>query len=139
MINLHKFGIVASLFLFSTLVKGEHNLIVSIENLKNSNGQISLELTDDKKNSLTSMTKIIADKKCIITIPGLKPGKYALRFFHDENKNNKMDTNWFGIPKEGFGFSNNPNSTFGPPAFDATIFEVKSHTTLKVTPTYLFK
>ena len=28
----------------------------------------------------------------------------------------------FGKPKEGYGFSNKPSSTFGPPSFDSTAF-----------------
>ncbi|MDJ1184538.1 DUF2141 domain-containing protein [Roseofilum casamattae] len=32
----------------------------------------------------------------------------AIALLHDTNGNRKMDTNFFGIPKEGFGFSNNP-------------------------------
>jgi uncharacterized protein (DUF2141 family) len=34
----------------------------------------------------------------------IKPGKYAIAVIHDENCNGKLDTNMFGIPKEGYGF-----------------------------------
>jgi len=36
----------------------------------------------------------------------IPPGTYALVVIHDENMNGKLDTNWVGIPKEGYGFSN---------------------------------
>jgi len=39
----------------------------------------------------------------------LAPGAYAVQVFHDENGNNKLDSNFLGIPTEGYGFSNNPN------------------------------
>jgi uncharacterized protein (DUF2141 family) len=29
---------------------------------------------------------------------------YAIAVIHDENRNGELDTNMFGIPKEGYGF-----------------------------------
>jgi len=48
----------------------------------------------------------------------LPPGRYAVNAFHDENGNGDLDTNVLGIPTEGFGFANDPPSTFGPPEFE---------------------
>ena len=53
----------------------------------------------------------------------LAPGHYAISIIHDENNNDKLDTNFMGIPKEGFGFSNNPRIFFGPPSFEKASFE----------------
>jgi uncharacterized protein (DUF2141 family) len=39
---------------------------------------------------------------------GLVPGQYGIALLHDENKNDKMDSNRFGFPREGYGVSNNP-------------------------------
>ena len=39
----------------------------------------------------------------------LPPGNYAVQVMHDENENGQLDTNFLGIPVEGYGFSNNPN------------------------------
>jgi uncharacterized protein (DUF2141 family) len=79
---------------------------------------------------------MISYNKCVIVIENLKPGKYAFKFFHDENMNDKLDTSWMGIPKEGFGFSNNPSMTFGPPSFDKTIFELSESLLIKSKPKY---
>lgn len=38
---------------------------------------------------------------------------------HDENENQTLDRNLFGIPKEGFGFANNPRVIFAAPSFQA--------------------
>lgn len=46
------------------------------------------------------------------------PGGYAVSLFHDQNRNNQLDT-VLGIPREGFGFSRNPTIRFGPPSFNA--------------------
>ena len=55
---------------------------------------------------------------------GLAPGTYAIALFHDANGNGRLDTR-FGIPVEGFGFSNNPRLRFGPPGFDAARIVVR--------------
>jgi uncharacterized protein (DUF2141 family) len=38
----------------------------------------------------------------------LPAGSYAVQVMHDQNDNGKLDTNFMGIPTEGYGFSNNP-------------------------------
>lgn len=48
----------------------------------------------------------------------LKAGTYAIRYFHDENENGELDTGTFGIPTEGYGFSNDARGFMGPPSFD---------------------
>jgi uncharacterized protein (DUF2141 family) len=52
----------------------------------------------------------------------IPPGRYALAVVHDENMNGKLDTNAFGIPTEGYGFSNDVTGVFGAPAFSAASF-----------------
>jgi len=49
-------------------------------------------------------------------------GAYALAVVHDENMNGKLDTNWLGIPTEGYGFSNEAKALLGAPSFSATRF-----------------
>src|ERR1700687_5024568 len=48
---------------------------------------------------------------------GLKPGTYAVAAFHAENNETEMQYGIFGRPKEGYGFSRNPPSRVGAPAF----------------------
>jgi len=56
---------------------------------------------------------------------GLQPGRYAVAIIHDENSNKRLDTNFMGIPKEGYGVSNNIVNMFGPPGFDESSFSLK--------------
>lgn len=35
----------------------------------------------------------------------LPRGRYGVAVWHDENGNNRVDTNLVGLPKEGYGFS----------------------------------
>jgi uncharacterized protein (DUF2141 family) len=64
----------------------------------------------------------IINKKVIVVIDSLEYGEYAVRVFHDENKNEIIDTNILGIPTEDYGYSNNASSWFGPPSWDRAKF-----------------
>lgn len=59
-----------------------------------------------------------------VTFADLAPGAYAVSLFHDENKNNKLDTGPFGIPREGYGFSRDPRPRFRAPRFDEAKFDL---------------
>lgn len=51
-------------------------------------------------------------------------GTYALSVLHDENRNNVMETGIFGVPREGYGFSNDAPLRFGPPRFEDAAIDV---------------
>lgn len=51
------------------------------------------------------------------------PGRYGLLVLHDANGNGRMDSNFLGIPSEGYGFSNNPR-LLRRARFDEVAFEV---------------
>jgi uncharacterized protein (DUF2141 family) len=46
-------------------------------------------------------------------------GSYAIVAFHDENHDGEFNQNWLGMPKEGFGFSDNPGTLRKPVFNDA--------------------
>jgi len=60
-----------------------------------------------------------AAEACFAVSP---PGTYAIAVFHDENDNHHFDTNFLGLPVEGYGFSNNAAISMGPPAFGSVRF-----------------
>jgi len=59
-------------------------------------------------------------------------GTYAIGFYIDANGNEKLDTNFLGIPKEEFGFSNNAMGAFSAPKFEAASFVLVRHKTIKI-------
>ena len=61
----------------------------------------------------------------IVDIPD---GTYALVLFIDTNKNGKFDKNFFGIPKEQFGFSNNAMGKLSAPTFEQAKFNIAGKT-----------
>ena len=103
---------------------------VNIPNIKNSTGNIACGIFESPegfpKKFLRSANTIIIKKiqktqaQCnFVDIP---PGIYAIAIIHDENMNGELDTNWMGIPTEGYGFSNTTLDEFGAPAFSAARF-----------------
>ena len=62
---------------------------------------------------------------------GVRYGDYAIVAFHDENHDGEFNQNWLGMPKEGFGFSDNPG-TLRKPTFDDARFIV-SQPVVKIT------
>ena len=68
----------------------------------------------------------VSKKSHLVTFKDIPDGEYAIKLYHDDNDNNKMDSNMFGIPKEGYGFSNNGGSFGAPDYVDAKITVLKS-------------
>jgi uncharacterized protein (DUF2141 family) len=101
-----------------------------VVNLRNSTGQVICTLFDspsafpsDSSRALRQIAVPIKDQTAVCEFGGVAPGRYALVLFHDENSNGKFDRNWFGLPKEGYAFSNNVRPVFAPPSFKAAAFD----------------
>ena len=62
----------------------------------------------------------------------LPNGIYAIGIYVDSNENNILDTNFFGMPKEQFGFSNNVFDRFGPPSFESASFQLDDYKKISV-------
>ena len=62
----------------------------------------------------------------------LPNGTYAIGIFVDANYNNKMDRNFFRVPKEQYGFSNDAKGSFGPPSFKDASFTVSGDMSLQI-------
>ena len=120
------------LVLFSAIaINGQSSLNIHIEGIKDLKGDIYIGLYDNKiyfrNTDSVFMQQIIPvnDHEIIAKMENLPKGEYALTLFHDKNSNGKLDKNWFGKPKEKYGFSNNPKIRFKAPGFDKCSFIVK--------------
>jgi len=69
----------------------------------------------------------VTETEMVVTFPDIKPGNYAVSVLHDENQNKDMDQTGLGIPKEGFGFSNDVMGMIGPPSFKRAKVLVNEH------------
>lgn len=125
-------------FVFPFCVMAQHTLNVSVEGVATSNGNINIAVYNQehgflKFDKVYKSDSTVAHKGTTeITIKDLPDGEYALALFHDENGNNILDVNWFGIPKETVGFSNAKMKTFGPPSYKECIIQVTSDQTITI-------
>lgn len=108
-----------------------HHLEFSIQDVKSADGKIYVQLFkgEDNFNSNNAISAQIipANQGDIkITFSNLTPGEYAVRYFHDEDNNGSMATNLFGMPSEGYGFSNNAKPNMGPASFEDAKFTVSA-------------
>lgn len=65
----------------------------------------------------------IKDGRMTVKVEGLEYGTYAVSMLDDENSNLEMDS-FMGIPKEGFGFSNDARVRMSPPKFEECSFVI---------------
>ena len=112
------------MILISNFSFSQFNLDIEITEIRNNSGNIMLQLFDENEKVMTQEMSPIKEQNVRFLIKNLKPGKYAVRYFHDENLNGKMETNLIGKPTEGYGFSNNVTGKFGPPPFEKWLFEI---------------
>lgn len=108
-------------------------LRIHVDGLRNSKGVVGSVVfssprgwpEDISKAYRTGPTPIAAGAREVTAVwTGLPAGDYAVAAIHDENKNAHLDRNFFGIPREGFGFANNPRVTLSAPSFKAAIVHV---------------
>ena len=119
----------------STLVFSNLTLASDIEfkitGINSDNGKIYIQLFKGEENykkgnaESSSIIKAVKGGTKII-FPNVSPGEYAVRFFHDENNNGELETNLFGLPVEGYGFSNNAQPDFGPVSYNEMKFLVSA-------------
>ncbi|MFW6371138.1 MAG: DUF2141 domain-containing protein [Bacteroidota bacterium] len=137
-INVKIIGILLSFFFLSAgyQLSAQHTLTIKMTDFENNKGRVLLELLDENEETYKQAMGDIENSTCTIVIDDLKPGKYAIRYFHDEDSDGKLNKNLVGIPKEGYGFSNDAHGTMGPKDFKEWLFEVKSDATVQMETVY---
>ncbi|QSQ23164.1 DUF2141 domain-containing protein [Pyxidicoccus parkwayensis] len=113
-------------------------LTLNLEGLQEAKGHVYISVAADAdafdgKGRPTAVQRVeVTGPKLTVTFPDLAPGTYAVSLFHDANGNGKLDTNFIGIPKEGYGFSNNVGER-GKPKFSEAKFTLAAEgTTLDI-------
>lgn len=95
-----------------------------------------LQLFDENNKIISQKMGMIASRSSKIIICSLKPGKYAIRYYHDENLDGHLDSNFIGKPTEGYGYSNNVKGKYGEPPFKEIIFSINSNKKMILQPNY---
>jgi uncharacterized protein (DUF2141 family) len=129
-------SILSGFILISNYAFSQYSLTVEITGLRNNTGKIMLQVFDEKEKIIDQQMSDIKDKKVTILVKGLSPGRYGVRFYHDENLNQTMEANLVGKPTEGYGFSNNVTGKFSMPPFEKWLFDVNEDKTIVLKTVY---
>jgi uncharacterized protein (DUF2141 family) len=119
------FTLLLSPFLFA---QGKINAIVN--GFENNKGVCRACLFDSeaafagKGKPIVCKEVSIKSQQASIVFDQLPQGSYAIALFHDENNNARMDKNFLGIPKEGYGASKNKLPFAAAPKFEENKFVV---------------
>jgi uncharacterized protein (DUF2141 family) len=127
-------------FILLNISYGQNNkyeLTLIVKNIRNDKGRLAAQLLNEEEQQIEGRHIYIKDKVASTVYHNLPQGKYAIRIFHDENQNDKMDFNWIKIPKEGYGFSGNPKSHFRSPDIKELLFLLDSDKKLTINLIYI--
>ena len=140
-------SMVMSLFILSTGSFAQDTdgktgtLTVVVTSVKNNDGLVMVAIcnseeaytSDEEEPSCTGRAGEIENEQSTVVFEDLPLGEYAIKLFHDENENGELDTNFLGIPKEDYAFSNNAKGSFGPPKYEKAKFDVTGDLTIELT------
>jgi uncharacterized protein (DUF2141 family) len=105
------------------------SILIHITNVRSNNGKVNVSLfaaadgfPSNPQKAVAVQSVVIQNNQVRLRFDNLPFGTYAIACLHDENGNGKMDTNLVGIPKEGYGASNNAVSKLSAPKFEAAKF-----------------
>ncbi len=102
-------------------------IIVEVKGFENNDGKARLLLFSSNEKKYFPKDKDKALRKNVVPIvnnqvqfiyENLPYGEYAISVHHDEDENEKVNTNFLKIPNEGLGSSNDAKGFMGPPSFD---------------------
>jgi len=113
------------------------SLTVKVEGVRGAKGNIRAVLYADPKTFRKEAQAVAVIQTAAIpgevslSWPDVKPGKYAVVVYHDEDANGELNRRFGMFPTEGYGLSNNPKVS-GPPPFEPSAFEVSGATEITV-------
>ncbi len=117
-------------------VFAQHTVEVTITDIKTVKGSVRMALYASAESFMKKHKAVreitVSGKMVSAVFENLEPGEYAISCYHDVNDNKKLDSNFMGIPREPYGFSNNARGTFGPPGFNDARFSVKANTKITI-------
>lgn len=107
----------------------ESTVDIDLNGLRSARGTVHVCLTSkpkhfpDCKSDPGAFRASAPAKIAQLHLEHVRPGRYAIAVFHDENSNHNLDK-FAGIPKEGFAFSRNPSIKFRAPRFEEVAIDL---------------
>ncbi|MFM8964446.1 MAG: DUF2141 domain-containing protein [Flavobacteriales bacterium] len=143
-----KYFVIVCLFgLLSSLAKpkptdSKFDLQVTVSAVASAKGWIEFALyrnpdTFAKVGTTYRLARADAQKGVVnYTFKDLESGKYAVVVYHDVNQNKICDKNFFGVPTEGYAFSNNVRPNLSVPSFEDCSFKFQQDRNINIKMVY---
>jgi uncharacterized protein (DUF2141 family) len=126
---------------FAPALVSAETLTITIADIRESEGRLMIQVANSEKGFEFSEDSAAPPPVAIsqlaeagemtfeVTLP---PGIYGARVLHDLNGNGEMDSNFVGMPKEPWAFSNNATGRLGPAKWQDAKFEVSGDTAVEI-------
>ena len=126
---------------FAPALVSAETLTITIADIRESEGRLMIQVANSEKGFEFSEDSAAPPPVAIsqlaeagemtfeVTLP---PGVYGARVLHDLNGNGKVDSNFVGMPKEPWAFSNNATGRLGPAKWQDAKFEISGNTAVEI-------
>ena len=126
---------------FAPALVSAETLTITIADISESEGLLMIQVANSEKGFEFSEDSAAPPPVAIsqlaeagemtfeVTLP---PGIYGARVLHDLNGNGEMDSNFVGMPKEPWAFSNNATGRLGPAKWQDAKFEISGNTAVEI-------
>jgi len=113
------------------------NFTIKVTGFKKASGKMQIALYNSKNGYLTpekvyKNIELSVNKSIVQHTVTLPKGNYAVALFHDDNSNGVCDKNFFGIPLERYGFSNNIRPILSAPSYNSTVVQVEKDLEIEI-------
>lgn len=121
---------------------GTVKLTVAVNGVRSPRGEVAVTVYPDEKRRFLAKGGKLARERVRATASvracfWVPPGGYAVAVYHDSDGDRDFDRTLVGLPAEGFGFSNDPETKVGLPPLSAVRFRIAGDTVKSIQMRYL--
>jgi uncharacterized protein (DUF2141 family) len=120
------------------ILYSQEELVVEVTGIKAIQGDLYLSLYDNDSSWLFTdsafhlVSAPVKNNSGIFVLKGIPYGLYAIAVYQDQNANGILDETEMKIPKEPYGFSNNPKGKRGPASYQDALINFGGKDTLRI-------
>ena len=116
-----------------SIQKKDCNITLDISNIRNTDGIMHFfvfsyknQYPDNPWQHYSLDKSQVVNNRMLVNLKGLEQGKYAFSLLDDENANEDLDF-FFGLPTEGYGFSNDVKPFLSMPEYEDLLIDVEDN------------